>query len=172
MAVTLENTLTERFSGYLPLSYEVSVPVDGGLFVMPDDANPGKVKLATTGTTRWLGVARYFGKPGGEFDEVGGGRVRGLVVNEPVPRTIACPHFGVYDLVNAGLVTIRPGDAIQVIDDEGRSGRAGSSGNGTDPAAGAIVGWVLGLAAPNNRGATTVRPVAPGQKMRVRLGRS
>lgn len=39
-----------------PDTFEVSGSVGGGLLVEPDGANPGKVKLCTVDSTKWLGV--------------------------------------------------------------------------------------------------------------------
>lgn len=167
-ATDLWTTLKERFSGVLPITYEVSENVDGGCAVMYDSANPGKVKLCTAANSHLaLGVAKYFASPSNEFAETGGGRVRGLVLNEPVPWNVAVFHIGVYDVVNDGPNPINPGDPVYVINDNGRLGLPTTLP--TNPRA--VIGTCLGLHNPNNRGATNARPCPAGQKMRVRFGR-
>lgn len=157
-------SLTERFNGKDPLSYEVTVPVVGGQFVVWDGgaairtttgALP-KVKVPTVAhATNWLGMAKYDAAPGEEFDETAVGYTN-VAINAPTPRVVACPHFGVYEVVNAGSVTINPGDAVEIVTTDGKPGKDGSMVGGL-----AIVGYSVNKS-----------PAAAGAKFRLRLGRA
>jgi len=154
-------SLTERFTGYKALSYEVTVPVVGGQFVIYDAAAPvntksgavPKVKVAGAHATNWLGMARYDGKPGTEFDDGTVGYYN-VPVNAPDPRLVACPHLGVYEVVNAGNAVVVPGDPIEIVTADGKPGKASS-------------GMVGGLAIVG----FAVTPGTVGGKFRLRLGR-
>lgn len=50
-----------------PDTFVVSALIDGGVLVEPDGANPGKVKAATAGTTKCLGVTQYPAAPSGSI---------------------------------------------------------------------------------------------------------
>lgn len=157
-------SLVERFTGYKPLTYEVSVAVVGGQFVMYDGAAPvnnttgyknavPKVKVATAHATNWLGMAKYDGAPGGEFDETTAANYN-VNVNAPNPRLVACPHMGVYEVVNAGDAAILPGDAIEIVTADGKPGKT-------------TAGMVGGRAVVG----TAITAGAPGATFRLRLGR-
>lgn len=155
-------SLTERFTGYKPLTYEVSVAVTGGQFVVYDGANPGKVKLAGIGATNWLGMAKYDAAPGVEFGATAV-QYYNVPINSPTPRLVACPHMGVYDVVNAGAVTLNPGDPVEIVTADGKPG-------GVTPGVGgrAIVGISLGVIV---NGAYSAKPAVAGATFRLRLGR-
>lgn len=158
-------SLTERFTGYKPLTYEVSVAVSGGQFLMFDTANSGKVKPAGLHATNWLGMAKYDAAPGTEF---GASAVSyyNVPINSPTPRLVACPHMGVYEVVNAGDATLNPGDPVEIVTADGKPGK--SSAVGSMIGGLAIVGFCLGLVA---NGKYTTAPVVAGAKFRLRLGR-
>lgn len=107
-------SLTERFTGYKPLSYEVSTAVAGGQFVVADTANPGKVKPAVVADAHlWLGMAKYDAEEGVEF---GASAVQyyNVPINNPTPRHVACPHLGVYDITNVDEENIAVGHPLTV----------------------------------------------------------
>lgn len=162
-------SLTERFSGKEPLTYEVTVPVVGGQFVVWDGtatvstvtgAVP-KVKVATAHATNWLGMAKYDATPGAEFG-VSSTAYYSVPVNAPVPHVVACPHFGVYEVVNAGNATLNPGDPVEIVTADGKPGSSTAAGGFAAMAGGlAVVGYSV------SKG-----PVAPGALFRLRLGRA
>lgn len=51
---------TNRFG---PDTYEVNVSIDGGQLVEPDGSAPGKIKVCTVDSTKWLGVALMRAEP-------------------------------------------------------------------------------------------------------------
>lgn len=156
-------SLTERFSGKEPLSFEVTVPVVGGQFVIWDSAAAlrtttgavPKVKVAAAGALNSLGMAKYDATPGEEFGESSLAYYN-VPVNDPVPHVVAVATLGVYEVVNAGAVTINPGDAIEIVTSDGKPGIASSPIGGR-----AIVGQSV------SKG-----PVAAGAVFRLRLGRN
>lgn len=156
-------SLTERFTGYKPLTYEVSVAVTGGQFVMYDAANPGKVKVATAHALNVLGMAKYDAAPGSEFGATSVAYYN-VPINSPVPRLVACPHMGVYEVVNGGTETLNPGDAVEVATADGKPGKTATGMVGGL----AVVGICLGLVDATE---FKPRPVVAGAKMRLRLGR-
>lgn len=155
-------SLTERFTGYKPLTYEVSVPVAGGQFVVYDPANPGKVKVAEAGATNWLGMAKYDAAPGEEF-AASAVSYYNVPINSPTPRVVACPHMGVYEVVNAGDAALNPGDAVEIVTADGKPGKAGTAVGGL-----AVVGICLGVV---TGGKWSAAPAAAGATFRLRLGR-
>jgi len=170
MAVIASGSLTERYSGWFPLTYEVAVNVTGGQIVVADAANPGKVKVAPNHSPVWLGMAKYIGKPGTEFDEQGP-FIQNIPGNSPKPRLVACPHVGCYDVINAGTTTLNPGEPVEVVGGQGGLGNDGAMVGGR-----AVVGTVLGhvTAKSANYGAHgyKLEPTPVGQRFRVRLGRA
>ncbi len=157
-------SLTERFNGKDPLSYEVTVPVVGGQFVVWDGAAPirtttgalPKVKVAPAHALSWLGMAKYDAAPGEEFDETAVAYTN-VPINSPKPRVVACPHFGVYEVVNAGDATVNPGDPIEIVTADGKPGKSSSGMVGGL----AIVGYSVNKS-----------PCPPAGKFRLRLGRA
>lgn len=156
--------LVERFTGYKPLSYEVTVPVVGGQFVVFDAAAPlntntgaiPKVKVAPAHSTVWLGMAKYDATPGSEFEE-SAVSYYAVPVNNPTPHVVACPHFGVYEVVNAGDATLNPGEPVEIVTADGKPGKSAAGMVGGL----AIVGYSVHQA-----------PCPPGGKFRLRLGRA
>lgn len=158
-------SLTERFSGKEPLSYEVTVPVVGGQFVIWDAAaalntasgyNYPKVKVAGVGALNWLGMAKYDAVPGDEFAESAVGYIN-VPLNSPQPHNVACAHMGVYEVVNAGTATINPGDSAEIVTADGKPGKLTS-------------GMVGGLAIVGF--SVSKGPVPPNAIFRLRLGRN
>src|SRR5258707_14991207 len=98
-------SLTERFTGYKPLSYEVTVPVVGGQFVIYDGAAAlrtttgalPKVKVAGVGALNSLGMAKYDAVPGEEFAETSVAYTN-VPINSPQPHVVAVAHLGVYEV--------------------------------------------------------------------------
>lgn len=161
-------SLTERFTGYKPLSYEVSANVAGGQFVVADTANPGKVKPALAAEAAlWLGMAKYDAEPGVEFGE-SAVQYYNVPINNPTPRHVACPHLGVYDVVNVGGTAIPVGQPL-TLNDDGYA-VAGVVGGATPTDARAIVGICLGAVV---NGVWSATPVAASATAvyRIRLGR-
>lgn len=156
-------SLTERFTGYKPLTYEVSANVVGGQFVIYDTSNAGKVKVAGVGALNSLGMAKYDAKPGVEFGATSVAYYN-VPINSPTPRLVAVCHMGVYDVVNAGNATANPGDAIEIVTADGKPGKLSSGMVGGL----AVVGICVGVVA---NGAYSTKPAAAGAVMRLRLGR-
>jgi hypothetical protein len=168
-------SLTERFSGKEPLSYEVTVPVVGGQFLVWDAATPlrgttgelPKAKVATHGAANWLGMAKYDASPGSEFEETSVAYVN-VPINSPVPFVVAVAAFGVYEVVNAGNATLNPGDDVEIVTDDGKPGKAtAASASGNVPAYYAMAGGrsVVGISVSRS-------PAPPGSVFRLRLGRN
>lgn len=159
-------SLTERFSGKEPLTYEVTQAVVGGQFVMFD---PGaairttsgavpKVKVAGAHALNWLGMAKYDAVPGEEFAESAVGYTN-VPINSPQPHVVACAHMGVYEVVNAsadGTANLLPGEAVEIVTADGKPGKSTS-------------GMVGGLAVVGI--CVSKQPVPPGAVFRLRLGR-
>lgn len=157
-------SLTERFTGYKPLSYEVTVPVVGGQFLVYDGAAAlrtttgalPKVKVATAHATVWLGMAKYDATPGEEFAESAVAYTN-VPINQPTPHVVAAAHFGVYEVVNAGDATLNPGEPVEIVTADGKPGKSSTGMVGGL----AIVGYSVHHA-----------PAPTGAKFRLRLGRA
>lgn len=155
-------SLTERFSGKEPLTYEVTVPIVGGQFVVFDGSAAlrttsgavPKVKVAPAHSTVWLGMAKYDAVPGEEFEESTVAYTN--VQLHGKPHVVACPHFGVYEVVNAGTATINPGEPVEIVTSDGKPGKDASMVGGL-----AIVGYHVGRA-----------PAPTNTLFRLRLGRA
>jgi hypothetical protein len=156
-------SLTERYTGYKPLTYEVSVAVVGGQFLIYDTANAGKVKVAGAHATNSLGMAKYDAAPGVEFGATSVAYYN-VPINSPTPRLVATCHMGVYDVVNAGDATLNPGDPVEIATADGKPGKTATGMVGGL----AVVGYCIGLVA---NGAYSTKPVPAGSVMRLRLGR-
>lgn len=156
-------SLTERFGGKEPLSYEPTVAVAGGQFVIWDSAAAirtttgavPKVTVAGAHALNWLGMAKYDAAPGEEFAE-SAVAYTSVPINSPVPHIVACPHTGVYEVVNAGNATVNPGDDIEIVTSDGKPGKSSSG----------MVGGraVVGISVSKT-------PAPAGSKFRLRLGR-
>jgi hypothetical protein len=100
-----------------PDTYEVSVSIDGGLLVEPDGANPGKVKVCTVDSAKWLGVALMRAEPSTVtgIDTVWGNPRIGLDVPQ---KDVAVAWTGTFKLTAAAALnfgdTVYPAAAGQV----------------------------------------------------------
>lgn len=156
-------SLTERYTGYKPLTYEVSVAVVGGQFLIYDAANPGKVKVAGAHALNCVGMAKYDAAPGVEFGATSVAYYN-VPINSPVPRLVAAPHMGVYDVVNGGTEALLPGDPVEVATADGKPGKTATGMVGGL----AVVGFCLGVVA---NGQYSAKSCPAGGIMRLRLGR-
>lgn len=94
-----------------PDTYVVSALIDGGVLVEPDGANPGKVKVATAGTTKCLGVTLYSAAPAGSIQ---GTTSYGEVVIDmsTLQEEVAVAWQGTYKLKATGAIAF--GDLVVV----------------------------------------------------------
>lgn len=94
-----------------PDTYVVSALIDGGVLVEPDGAAPGKVKAATAGTTKCLGVTLYSAAPSGSIQ---GTTTYGEVVIDmsTLQEEVAVAWQGTYKLKATGAIAF--GDKVVV----------------------------------------------------------
>jgi Uncharacterized conserved protein (DUF2190) len=92
-----------------PDTYEVSVSIDGGQLVEPDGANPGKVKVCTVDSTKWLGVALMRAEPASTtgVDTVWGQPRIGLDIPQP---NVSVAWTGTFKLTAAAALNF--GDIV------------------------------------------------------------
>jgi hypothetical protein len=92
-----------------PDTYVVSALIDGGVLVEPDGAAPGKVKAATAGTTKCLGVTQYSAAPSGAIQ---GNTSYGEVVIDmsTLQEEVAVAWQGTFSLKATGAVAF--GDLV------------------------------------------------------------
>jgi hypothetical protein len=108
-------------------------------------------------------MAKYDAAPGVELGATSVAYYN-VPINSPVPRLVAAPHMGVYEVVNAGDATLNPGDPVEIATADGKPGKTGTGMVGGL----AVVGFCLGVVV---NGVYSAKPVAAGATMRLRLGR-